>query len=106
MITRVLELMTESGMLTKRQLAEQTGLQPETLDDILGLLLSRGLIRESGSCQMSEACASCPVSRSCDIESPTTRTFILTKRGKEFLSMRKRQAQRQRASRATGGSTG
>lgn len=67
MLKKILQIIVNDGILYKREMAERVGVQTETLDDMLKILLERGYLRLS-ECGMSEkvVCSSCPSASSCN----------------------------------------
>jgi len=91
-IRQVLELIVESGIVDKRELASQVGIQVETLDDVIDLLCQRGYLRESeGSCTESPSCSGCSASESCGSSDKLGRTLFVTEKGKQFVRVRREQ---------------
>ncbi|MBY8997242.1 MAG: hypothetical protein KGD60_05880 [Candidatus Thorarchaeota archaeon] len=87
MIKRVLQLIVSEGILDKNQIARRVGMQVETLDDIIRLLVERGFLRmEMNGCDVESACSGCHSSAGCDTESKTGQAFYITDRGKAYAS--------------------
>lgn len=84
MIRRILQLMMKGGMVDKVSISREAGVQPETLDDIIRLLIDRGYLEvEEDGCEASETCSSCESRRSCQIVT-SSRTYHLTERGQQY----------------------
>ena len=81
MIRRVLQEIMKGGMVDKMSIARGVGIQPETLDDIIRLLIDRGyLAMDEDGCEASETCSSCESRRSCQIVT-SSRAYHVTERG-------------------------
>ena len=92
MIEQVLELIVESGIVDKRELARLVGVQIETLDDIIDLLCQRGYLRENEeSCTESPSCSNCGQVESCGSADKLGRALFVTEKGKQFVRFRKEQ---------------
>jgi predicted transcriptional regulator len=88
MIKKVLQLIISEGMLDKNQIAQRVGLQVETLDDIIRLLVERGLLRmEVNGCDVEASCSGCHSSSGCDMITSTGQIFYVTDRGKAYAMM-------------------
>ncbi|MCF2137930.1 MAG: FeoC-like transcriptional regulator [Candidatus Thorarchaeota archaeon] len=86
MIGTILKTMMEDRIITTRDLAQEVGVQPETLGDILVLLVRRGLIEEvATSCDIGSTCKSCPMYAACTRNQREGRTFKITKRGVQHV---------------------
>ncbi|MFW9980879.1 MAG: FeoC-like transcriptional regulator [Candidatus Thorarchaeota archaeon] len=87
MIERVLKLLLEERILDKNEIARRIGIQNETLDDIIRLLIQQGLLRtESNGCEDSSRCSGCHGSPDCDIVTSTGQAFFVTEKGKAYAS--------------------
>ncbi|MGY5863183.1 MAG: FeoC-like transcriptional regulator [Candidatus Thorarchaeota archaeon] len=87
MIKKVLQVIVEEGMLNKKEIARRVGIQVETLDDMIRLLIQRGFLRaEVESCETS-ACAGCHSSAGCDMVTATGQAYFLTEKGKAYASI-------------------
>ncbi len=84
MLKKILELIVNDGILYKREMAERVGVQTETLDDMLKILLERGYLRLS-ECGTSEKviCSSCPSAGSCNTE-VLGQAYYVTAVGKRY----------------------
>jgi hypothetical protein len=88
MIKRVLQLIVSEGILDKNQIARRVGIQIETLDDIIRLLVERGLLRmETNGCDVESSCSGCHSSTGCDTITSTGQAFYVTERGKAYAGM-------------------
>ena len=69
MLKKILQLMVNEGILHKAEMAKRVGVQTETLDDMLKILLDSGYLRLF-ECEVSEkvVCSSCPSAGSCNTE--------------------------------------
>lgn len=87
MIKEVLQLIVSEGILDKNQIARRVGMQVETLDDIIRLLVERGFLRmEVNGCDVEDACSGCHSSASCDLITSTGQAYYVTDRGKAYAS--------------------
>ncbi|MCK4483456.1 MAG: hypothetical protein KAU89_01435 [Candidatus Thorarchaeota archaeon] len=84
MLKKILQLIVNDGLLYKREMAERIGVQTETLDDMLKILLERGYLRLS-ECGVSEkvVCSSCPSAGSCNTE-VSGQAYYVTPRGRMY----------------------
>lgn len=88
MIREVLQLIVTEGMLDKNQIARKLGIQNETLDDIIRLLVERGYLRmEHNGCDVESSCSGCHNAKGCDMITNTGQAFYITERGKAYASM-------------------
>jgi hypothetical protein len=88
MIKKVLQLIVTEGILDKKQIARQVGIQIETLDDIIRLLVERGYLRmETNGCDVESSCSGCHSSGGCDTITNTGQAFYITDRGRTYASM-------------------
>lgn len=84
MIKEILARILEGGMVDKKLVAREFGIQPETLDDIIRLLIDRGyLALEEDGCETSSSCASCESRRACQVVTDH-RAFYVTERGEKY----------------------
>ena len=85
MIKRVLQLIIKEGILDKNQISREIGMQVETLDDIIRLLVERGYLRmETNGCDIQPSCSGCHSSAGCDTITGTGQAFYVTDRGKAY----------------------
>lgn len=85
MIKKVLQLIVSEGILEKNQIARRAGMQVETLDDIIRLLVERGFLRmEVNGCDVESSCSGCHSSASCDTITSTGQVFYVTDKGKAY----------------------
>ncbi len=88
MIKKVLQLIVSEGILDKNQIARQVGMQVETLDDIIRLLVERGYLRmEVDGCDVESSCSGCHSSAGCNMITSTGQVFYVTERGKAYASL-------------------
>lgn len=88
MIKKVLQLIIDEGILDKNQIAHRIGIQIETLDDIIRLLVERGYLRmEVNGCDVEDSCSGCHSSAGCDMISNAGQVFYVTDRGKRYAQM-------------------
>ncbi len=87
MIKRVLQLIVKEGILDKKEIARRIGMQVETLNDIIRLLIERDFLRtEVDGCVESSECSGCHSSAGCDTINPTGQAFFVTEKGKVYAS--------------------
>ncbi len=88
MIKQVLEIIVAEGILDKKEIARRIGIQVETLDDIIRLLIQRNFLRtEIEGCKEISACSGCHSSAGCDIVTSAGQAFIVTEKGKAYASL-------------------
>jgi len=89
-IERVLELIVEGGLVDKREIAQQAGVQIETLEDMINLLCNRGYMRiDEQSCSESPACSGCSIADSCGTTDKLGKAIFVTDKGRQYVkSMR------------------
>lgn len=88
MIKRVLQLIVTEGILDKKEIARRVGMQVETLDDIIRLLIVRDFLRtEVDGCVESSACSGCHSSAGCDMTNSIGQAFFVTEKGKAYANM-------------------
>jgi len=87
LIKQVLHLMINEGIVTKKQMAQSLGIEEETLDDILQLLVSRGMLRVNDCKQIdSTLCSSCAYSEGCSPEASTRMEYFVTEKGRRYAA--------------------
>ena len=88
MIKRVLQAIVSENILNKDQIARKVGIQVETLEDIIRLLVERGYLRpETSDCDVESSCSGCHSAEGCDMITNTGQVLYLTERGKAYASM-------------------
>ncbi|MFX1483522.1 MAG: hypothetical protein ACFFCP_10060 [Promethearchaeota archaeon] len=88
MIKRILQLIIQNGILDKKEIARQAGIQVETLDDIIRLLLQRGYLRtEVNNCQKSDMCEGCHFSSDCESMTSSGQAYFITDKGKAYANL-------------------
>ncbi|MHA1948672.1 MAG: FeoC-like transcriptional regulator [Candidatus Thorarchaeota archaeon] len=88
MIKKVMQLIVEERLLSKKEIAHRVGIQVETLDDMIRLLIQRGFLRtEVEGCEPDSACAGCHSAAGCDLVPSGGQTFFVTEKGKTYASM-------------------
>lgn len=88
MIKKVLQILVEERILDKKEIARRAGIQIETLDDMIRLLVQRGFLRtEVEECVEDSACAGCHSSSGCDMVISGGQAFFVTDKGKAYASM-------------------
>ena len=90
MSEHVLELIVEGGLVDKREIAQQAGVQIETLDDMINLLCNRGYMRiDEQSCSESPSCSGCNLADSCGTTDKLGKAIFVTDKGRQYVkSMR------------------
>ncbi len=90
MSERVLELIVERGLVDKREIAQQAGVQTETLEDIIDLLCNRGYMRiDEQSCSESPSCSGCSLADSCGSTDKLGRAIFVTDKGRQYVKSRR-----------------
>ncbi|MFW9808807.1 MAG: FeoC-like transcriptional regulator [Candidatus Thorarchaeota archaeon] len=88
MIKKLLKLLLEERILDKNEIARRIGVQIETLDDIIRLMVQQGLLRtEVNNCEENTACASCHNHEGCDMTTSTGQAFFVTEKGIAYANM-------------------
>jgi len=88
MIKKVLQVIVEEGILDKKEIARRVGIQVETLDDMIRLLIQRGFLRaEVEACEEDSACTGCHSSAGCDMVTAVGQAYFVTEKGKTYASM-------------------
>ena len=84
MFKRILRMLLSEGLLSKNQVADAIGIQVETLDDMLQIMMERGLLR-AGECvePVETHCTACPVASDCHSAS-TSNDYYVTDKGKRY----------------------
>ena len=82
MILDVLKFIVDNEMVYKKGIAEQVGIQPETLDDVLRLLVERGYLTRKVTETGNPKCVGCPMAGTCHEEGSSV-TYYVTERGKQ-----------------------
>ena len=84
MLKKILQIIVNDRILYKREMAERVGVQTETLDDMLKILLERGYLRLS-ECGISEkvVCSSCPSAGSCNT-GVSGQAYYVTPKGRMY----------------------
>ncbi len=85
MIKEVLQIILTGGMHNTRDIAKKVGIQNETLDDILKLLVAKGYLR-TNECESipSPSCSSCPIDETSCSQDNFGQTYYLTDSGKKY----------------------
>ena len=81
-ILDVLKLIIENEMVYKREIAQKVGIQPETLDDVLRLLVERGYLTRKVAETGDPKCVECPMAGTCHEEGSSV-AYYVTERGKQ-----------------------
>ncbi|MHA1939087.1 MAG: FeoC-like transcriptional regulator, partial [Candidatus Thorarchaeota archaeon] len=79
------QVMIQANVIRKPELARRVGVQPETLEDMLNMLLERGLLR-LGNCEEtgSDYCGGCPSSAGCHPSDSEQKSYYVTEKGKKY----------------------
>ncbi|MCP8319297.1 MAG: hypothetical protein L6N95_05665 [Candidatus Methylarchaceae archaeon HK01B] len=86
MIKEILRAIRDGGLLNKGDIANDVGIQESTLESVLSLLSSKGYLKRiEGTEEMSKGCIVCPTSRECMKKPSTGNSYIITKKGKNYL---------------------
>ena len=86
MFKRILTMLIDEGLLTKNQIASTIGVQVGTLDDMLRIMVERGLLRVGECVEPAEThCTACPVAADCQSLS-TSNDYYITEKGKRYAS--------------------
>ncbi|MHA2141025.1 MAG: FeoC-like transcriptional regulator [Candidatus Thorarchaeota archaeon] len=85
MLKNILQVMLHTNVIRKPELARRVGVQPETLEDMLKLLLDRGLLR-LGDCEeiTDDHCTGCPSSAGCHPSDSEGKSYYVTEKGKKY----------------------
>jgi hypothetical protein len=77
--------MLQTNMIHKPELARRVGVQPETLEDMLKMLLDRGLLR-LGECEeiTGDHCTGCPSSAGCHPSDSASKSYYVTEKGMKY----------------------
>lgn len=90
MITKILEIIVDEGITSKREIAKQVGVQIETLDDMIDLLCKRGYLRISDQkCTQSTSCSGCTLADSCGSTDRLGRVLFITEKGEQYVKSRR-----------------
>ncbi|TFG97646.1 hypothetical protein E4H12_08060, partial [Candidatus Thorarchaeota archaeon] len=74
----------------KRDIARQAGVQIETLDDIIDLLVQRGYLRLSEeSCSESSSCKGCSTENTCGSTDKLGKALYVTEKGRQYVNSRR-----------------
>ncbi|MHA2003110.1 MAG: FeoC-like transcriptional regulator [Candidatus Thorarchaeota archaeon] len=85
MLKKILQVMLAANIIHKPELARRIGVQQETLDDMLRLLVERGLLRVGECAEISEShCGSCPSLSGCHHEEEESKSYYVTEKGRKY----------------------
>ena len=85
MIKKVLQIIVSEGMLDKKEIARRVGIQVETLDDMIRLLIQRGFLRaEVEGCEEDSVCSGCHSAVGCDMVTTIGQAFYVTEKGRSY----------------------
>jgi hypothetical protein len=83
-----LQIIISEGMLDKKEIARRIGIQIETLDDIVRLLIQRGfLTAEVQGCEENSVCAGCHSAAGCDMVASVGQALYVTEKGKSYAKI-------------------
>jgi hypothetical protein len=87
LLKKILQIMLQENVISKGELAKSVGVQPETLEDMLKMLLDRGLLR-LGDCVEGTGnhCAGCPSAAGCQPDRTSGKSYYVTEKGKKYAS--------------------
>ncbi|MDF1541248.1 MAG: FeoC-like transcriptional regulator [Candidatus Thorarchaeota archaeon] len=85
MLKEIVQLILEGGMKSKQEIAKAIGIQMETLEDMLLLLVKRGVLSIT-ECQSMDtpACSSCPTAKKGCSSDFLGQTYYVTEKGKKY----------------------
>lgn len=79
--------MLRENVISKPELARAVGVQLETLEDMLEMLLDRGLLRVGDCVEATDHhCAGCPSAAGCQPDGPSGKSYYVTEKGKKYAS--------------------
>ena len=85
MLKEIIQQIMSGSMTSKNQIAESLGIQIETLEDMLQLLINKGMLRVSECEQIDQVkCASCPIAESSCNGDVLGQAYYVTERGKRY----------------------
>ncbi|MFX1330078.1 MAG: hypothetical protein ACFE9W_00850 [Promethearchaeota archaeon] len=84
---KILQIILHENIISKPELARAVGVHLETLEDMLGMLLDRGLLR-LGDCVEAtrKHCAGCPSAAGCQPDGTSGKSYYVTEKGKKYAS--------------------
>ena len=87
MLKEILQSILNGHLKSKQDLAQELGIQPETLDDMLHLLTKKGMLQIM-ECdeQPQAACAHCPMSEGDCSGNATGEAYYVTERGRRYAA--------------------
>jgi len=87
LLKKILQVMLHANVITKPELAKRVGVRPETLEDMLEMLLDRGLLRLDDCATMTgNHCAGCPSAAGCQPDSTSGKSYYVTEKGRKYAS--------------------
>jgi hypothetical protein len=82
MLKKILQVMRDQRIIHKQDLAKVVGVQAETLEDMLRLLVEKGYLKQEDCVEIEDThCAGCPSATSCVDEKVATHDYHLTPKG-------------------------
>ncbi|MFW9802151.1 MAG: FeoC-like transcriptional regulator [Candidatus Thorarchaeota archaeon] len=87
MLKKILQIMLQENVISKLELARTVGVQLDTLEDMLGMLLDRGLLRVGDCVEATDPhCAGCPSAAGCQPDTTSGKSYYVTEKGKKYAS--------------------
>ena len=88
MIKKVMQLIVSEGILDKKDIARRVGIQVETLDDMIRLLIQRGFLRtEVQGCEEDSVCTGCHSSAGCEMVTAVGQAYFVTEKGRSYAKI-------------------
>ena len=85
MLKKIIQVMLTANMIHKPELARRVGVQPETLEDMLRLLLERGMLRVGECAEISDShCSGCSSASNCNSIEHESISYYVTEKGKKY----------------------
>jgi predicted transcriptional regulator len=87
LLKKILQVMLHENIIRKPELAKSIGVQLETLEDMLKMLLDRGLLRLGDCVEITgNNCAGCPSAEGCQPDDTSGKYYYVTEKGKKYAS--------------------
>ncbi len=87
MFKEILQLILNGTITSKKQIAEALSVQPETLEDMLRILIEKGMLTQSECKPIDQAkCSSCPIAGSSCNDTSLGQVYYVTERGKKYAA--------------------
>jgi hypothetical protein len=85
MLKKILQVMLDQRIIHKQDLAKVVGVQLETLEDMLKLLVEKGYLKQEDCVEIEDThCSGCPSAASCLDEQVATHDYHLTTKGMRY----------------------